>query len=473
MAAEFLHGVETVDVIVPGQLIRQVRSSVVFLNGIAPIGPVNVPTLVLSSTDDAIFGKPLTGFNIPKALEIIRKIAGGCTVIVNNTFDGTANTVQVTQESQTVVNGALKLAYQPTALVTLFNADNSPTALVAGTDYSIDDYGNFKALSSTVANGTVIKFSYKRLSIGTVTASQLIGTVDGTTGARTGFKTADLVYNLFGFNPKVIIAPLFTPLSGVSQEMIAAATKFKGVALLDAPLGTTVSQAIAGRGPSGAFGFNTSSKFANLYYPQAVTYDTATNSNQPFPLSAFMAGVIVKNDLDNGYWFSPSNKPINIAIKGEIDLTFNPSDASTQVNQLNAAGINTIANTFGTGILSWGNRNASYPLSNDADNFISVNRGSSQIKDTLEQAALKYADQPLNSALVDVIKEDGNNFVNSLIQRGALLPGSRVEYFPEDNSAPELAAGHITFRITELTPAPAERITYKHYLDISLYQSLK
>lgn len=473
MAADFLHGVETLEVVTQGQLIQQVRSSVIFLNGISPIGPKNVPTVVLSPTDDTIFGKPLTGFNIPKTLEIIRKIAGGCIVVVNNVFDSTANTVQVTQEAQTVTNGVLKLTNEPVGAVTVFNSDNSAATIVAGTDYKIDEYGNFKALSSLVANGTVFKFSYKKLSISTVTASQLIGTVDGTTQARTGFKTADLCYNLFGYNPKIIISPLFTTLSGVSAEMISVAQKFEGTALLDTPLGTSRSVAIAGRGPSGTFGFNTNAEEADLLFPWVVSYDTATNSNQPFPQSAFKAGVMVKNDLDNGYWFSPSNKPINIAIKGEVDLTFNPSDPNTDVNLLNAAGINTIANTFGTGILTWGNRNASFPTSNDPKNFISVKRTAQQISDTLKQAALRYIDQPLVAALISVIKEDGNNYVNSLIQRGALLVGSEVQYFPEDNSPAELSNGHIVFRLKYLPPAPAERITYKTILDITLYQSLK
>ncbi len=149
------------------------------------------------------------------------------------------------------------------------------------------------------------------------------------------------------------------------------------------------------------------------------------------------------------------------------------NDAGCEANQLNAAGIATLVAGFGTGIRLWGNRSAAYPSSNSVKNFISVRRTDDVVIESMEQAALPYIDLPLTQALIDTIREAGNTFMRTLIQRGAILPGSTVNYNKDDNSAAELANGHITFERVYMTPTPAERITYKDVLDISLLNQFK
>ncbi|HCI1954310.1 TPA: phage tail sheath subtilisin-like domain-containing protein, partial [Pseudomonas aeruginosa] len=131
-----------------------------------------------------------------------------------------------------------------------------------------------------------------------VTPADIIGSVNAA-GLRTGLKAFADSYNLFGFFPKIFIAPGFSPLNSVSVELIAAAEQMQGIAYIDAPIGTTVQQAIAGRGPSGSINFNTSSDRARLCYPHVKVYDTATNSERLEPLSIRAAGLRAKVDNDN------------------------------------------------------------------------------------------------------------------------------------------------------------------------------
>ena len=56
MPANFLHGVETIEVLKGPRPIRQVKTAVVGLIGTAPTGAVNKPTIVLSERDAAAFG---------------------------------------------------------------------------------------------------------------------------------------------------------------------------------------------------------------------------------------------------------------------------------------------------------------------------------------------------------------------------------------------------------------------------------
>src|SRR5690606_30134086 len=119
---------------------------------------------------------------------------------------------------------------------------------------------------------------------------------------------------------------------------------------IDAPAGTTVANAIAGRGPAGSINFNTSSKRAELLYPQLKCYDPATDADIIFPYSAFLAGVRAAVDNNEGFWVSASNHEIKGITGVERDISASINDASTDANMLNEKGITTIFNTFGSGI---------------------------------------------------------------------------------------------------------------------------
>ena len=472
MAVNFLHGVETIEVEIGGQTVNVVKSSVVAIIGIAPKGPTNVLTLCNNETDDANFGKTVPGFNIPKSLQIIRAIAKGSPILVVNVFDPNINTTPVTDETQQVINGALKLASCPIGAVSIKNADGTDATIAAGTDYTIDDFGNFVALSNNVVNGTTYKFTYKKLNDSSVTPTQLIGGVD-VNGNRTGISLFDIAFNTYGFNPKVFISPNYSSLSAISSAFATAANKFRAIYLLDAGYGLSVQQAIAGRGVGGNLVFNTSDERAFLLYPYLKAYDDYAGTDQDYPYSAFMAGVIIATDLNFGYWYSPSNKLITAATGVERVIQWAINDQNCEANLLNAAGITTVAQGYGTGILSWGNRNASFPTSGSIKNFVATRRCDDMVIESLELAALPYIDSPLTQALIDTIREAGNQFMRTLIGRGAILSGSRVLYNPDDNPASQLASGRVVFERIYCTSTPAEGITYKSILDISLLNQFK
>ena len=473
MSLSYLHGVETIESEIGGQAVVIVKSGVIGLIGLAPVGPVNALTLCYNATDDAQFGKAVPGFNIPKTLQIIRSIAGNCPVMVVNVFDITANVLQNTLESQTVTAGRLKLSSSPIGAVTIYESNGTTLAsIVKGTDYTLDAFGNFQVISTVIADTTIYKFSYKSLDESTVTNSQLIGGVDGDNN-RTGMSLYDLAFNTFGFRAKIFIAPTYSSISAIAVALGGLAAKFKAVYELDAPYGTTPSVAIAGRGINGSIAtFQTADQRAELLYPYLKTFDDYSNADEDYPYSAFKAALMVLVDNTSGYWYSSSNQQIKAATGSErpIEWSF---DSDSEANQLNAAGITTIAAGFGTGILAWGNRNASFPISADVKNFINIRRTDDIVTESMALAAIPSLDKPIDQAFIDNLRETGNNLMRTLIQRGAVLPGSRVVYNKADNSPSELAAGHIVFERIYMVPTPAERITYNDILDITLLSQLK
>ena len=64
MAANYLHGVETVEMLTGARPVSIVKSAVIGLVGIAPVGAKNALTLVQSSADAAQFGSQVPGFSI-------------------------------------------------------------------------------------------------------------------------------------------------------------------------------------------------------------------------------------------------------------------------------------------------------------------------------------------------------------------------------------------------------------------------
>jgi uncharacterized protein len=469
----YLHGIETIDLSSGPVPVTIVKSAVIGLIGIAPQGPVNTLIQVNSASDAAQFGAPVPGFNIPQALNAIFQ-QGVASVLVVNVFDPTNSAMftAVVAESHSIVNGQAKLTYYPVGTVTILDSAGDPVSYVKNTDYTLDAYGNFKIISAAITD-TTLKFTYHKLNPAGINSGIIIGDYDAETGIRTGLQLFDVAKNTYGYNAKILIAPTYSSTAAIATEMLAKAELYRAVALLDAASGISVSTAIANRGVGAATNFSTSSKRAFLLYPQLKAYDIATDSNIDFPYSQFMAGVIAATDNSLGYWYSPSNKNITGITGVERQISSGANDIGSDANQLNAAGITTIFNTFGSGLRSWGNRSAAYPTITTADNFLAVQRTADVVHESLEDAALQFIDQPINQALIDAIRETGNAFMRTLIQRGALITGSRVEFNKSNNPDEEIAAGHLTFDLVFMVPTPAERITFQSFIDISLLSSLK
>lgn len=338
-------------------------------------------------------------------------------------------------------------------------------------DYTLD-VGNgiiTKVRDGNLVTGDIVSYDY--LDPSKVTASDIIGEVDAD-GNRSGMQAFKDCMGMLGFKPKLLIAPGYSTISGVSVEMISMAGLMRAVSFIDAPVGTTFQEALEGRGPYGSIEFTTSSDRAVLCYPHVYAWDTVSNAEHLEPASQFFAGLQAAVDIEKGYWWSLSNQEIKEVTGMELPLSADITDPSTEVNALNEAGITTIYNAYATGFRSWGNRSAAWPTNTSPRNFVAIRRVADVIHESLELATLQFLDMPISDALIDAIRETGNAFIRTQIMRGALMPGSHVLWDPNDNPVTEIALGHLTFEIVMMPPPPLERVTYMSYLDINLLGSL-
>lgn len=477
--ASFLHGVETIEIDRGPRPIRGVRTAVVGLVGTAPIftvdgemATVNEPVLILSDRDARRrFGPQMEGYTIPQALDAIFDQGSGIAIVVN-VFDP-----EVHRSSQAATEKTFdaddEIALDHPGVMNLVVQDQAETAThEAGTDYTVNAATGVitRLEGGAIAAGATVSVAYDYADPGEITSAEIIGEVDGS-GNRTGMQGFLDTYNMMGFFPKILIAPVYGETNAVATEINVMAGHLRAVGLVDAPVGTTFADAIAGRGPDGSINFNYSSDRMVLCYPHLKVYDAEADENRLEPYSQRLAGVICATDAEAGYWTSPSNSEIKGIVGVERRLSAMINDPNTEVNLLNENGIVTVFNSFGSGLRVWGNRSAAWPSVTHPKNFIPIRRVADMLHESVELSMLQFIDRPINQALIDDIRESVNSFIRTLIGRGALIDG-KCSYDPAKNEATQIAAGHLVFDIEFMPPTPAERITFESFINIELLNQL-
>ena len=407
MPASFLHGVETIEITKGARTIQTVKTAVVGIVGTAPINEVDAEFKTINT--------PTLILNETEAVKYFGKQKNGFTI--------------------------------PQALQAIF------------------DQGAGIAIVINVFDPA------KHETVSDVRVADIIGSVDAVTGKRTGMKAFEECYSLFGYYPKTIIAPVYCEEATVVTEMNTICNKIRAMGIVDAPVGATVQDVITGRGPQGTINFNTSSERIILCYPHLKVYDAESDSIKLQPYSQRLAGVIAAKDVDRGYHWSPSNTEIQGIVGTERQLTSMINDPTSEVNTLNEAGIVTVFNSYGSGFRTWGNRSAAYPSTTHPTNFINVRRTADILHESVEYSMLQFIDYPIDDGLIDSICETVNQFIRTLIGRGALIDG-KCSYNEDKNPSTEIANGHLLFDIEFMPPTPAERITFESYIDIELLKSL-
>ena len=448
----FLHGVEVIEVDAGARPIEAVSASVIGLLGSAFQGPVNIPTLITSrGKAEETFGVEGT---IKAAIDAIFDQISGRVVVVN-ALDPAIHKTNVAagafRFSAQGLGGTLDVGKTRLIASTVEVTDNA-----GNTTYDVDDDYTFDAATgiftrvptgAIAAGGNVkITFDYvdeSKITDANITASALkLVEAESVTGAK----------------PRIIIAPEFTsrvtratpvaPITAVpvTSGLIAVADRLRAVIVADGP-GTTDADAIAYRGLL-------SSRRVYLVDPEVRLSDGAGGTDDA-PASARVAGVIVKNDRERGYWSSPSNREILGVLGTSRAVTFTLGDENSSANLLNADQVATIIRLNGYRL--WGNRTTS----DDAKwAFLGVVRTADIINESLLAAHLWAIDRNLTKTYIEDVVESVNDFLRRLIAQGAILSG-RCWADPDLNDAAARDAGRVYFDFEFDPPSPAERITFR------------
>ncbi len=447
MAAAFHHGSETIRVDGGSSPVYTVDGAITAIIGTAPTGAVNELTLCQSKKDFARFGT-LTGkgFTLPDAANIFTRYQSGIAYVVN-VCDPSKHKSGVSGEALTVDPDTLIAYTAHPALQDDVVINDNGAPLQQGRDYTIVDAITGEIRFKTKPTAPTADYSYTDPS--KVTEADIIGAYVGSTGKRTGMELVTEGFNRFGADAKIVIAPEFDQTATCAAALTILAEKLNAIAYIDAPKGTNLSQALTGRGNLGGINFNTSSDRAQLFFPHVIGLLGIES------LATHAAGLRMKTDVENGYWFSISNRELQGVTGLEVGLTARVDDPQSETNRLNEKGITTVFNSYGTGYRLWGNRLACFPTVSHIKNFETAQRTGDVIDESLRRFDLQYMDLPIDQALLDCLLEGYRTYFGTLKS----IVGFSVELDHDYDLADAFSKGQVPI-VYEYTPKlPMERAT--------------
>lgn len=426
--------------------VTQVDGAIIGIIGTAPVGAVNELKLCVSKKDFAQFGNVLDkGYTLPDALDIIGRYQAG-QVYAINVLDPAKHKTQVSTESIAINSDTLMGQTANAGLITL-TLNSESGALTDGVDYTANLLtGEIKL----TAPKTSITATYTYADPSKVTEADIKGAIDVSTGARTGFELLKAGFNQFGADAKIILCPDYDTKAGMAAALETLASNLNAVAYIQAPKATTLSKAITGRGPEGAINFKTSSDRAHLFFPH-VTGERGTLES----LATHAAGLRMKTDVEQGYWYSTSNRQLKGVIGVEMPLTARLDDIQSETNRLNAVGITTVFNSFGTGFRLWGNRLANYPTVTHISNFEVVQRTADLIDESIRRVQLQFIDMPIDEALLDALLGTVETYMSTLKS----IVGFSVMLDPDADLVDAFSQGKVPIQYDFTPKIPAELIS--------------
>ena len=447
MAAAYHHGTETIRIDGGSNPVYTVDGAITAIVGTAPVGAVNELTVCQTKQDFAQFGGELTaqGFTLPDAAHIWTRYGSGVAYVVN-VCDPAKHKTTVSNEVLTVDPVTLTAKTAKPALQSDYTLTDGGNTLTENTHYTINTLTG-EIIYKTKPNSPKISYTYTDPT--KVLAVDIIGAYVAATGKRTGLGLLTEGFNRQGADAKIIIAPDFDRHTIVRAAREVIAGQLKAIAYVAAPQGTSLSKALEGRGPLSTINFKTSSDRCQLFYPYVVGLlgleSRATHA----------AGLRMKTDVEQGYWFSISNRELLGVTGVEIGLTARADDPQSETNRLNEKGITTVFNSYGTGYRMWGNRLACFPTTSHIKNIEVAQRTGDLIDESLRRAELQYVDRPIDEALLDSLLETVRTYMSTLPS----IVGFSLSLDYDYDLVDAFSKGQVPIVYSYTPKIPAERLT--------------
>lgn len=471
MAEQFLHGIEIIEQSDGLRPIQTVKSSVIGLVVTAPdadetVFPLNEPVLILSDPRKAA-KLDTTGNGLGTAKDAIDAIydQDGAAVVVVRVADGddifeTWSNILGDQTAKTGVWALLtskaKNGYTPKLItvpgymgqriegaVTVINVvsggsgyTSPPTVVITPAS---GDHGVGAQAEAVVVAGAVTQVKIKRSGFNYGSAPTISFTGGGGSGA-TATATIGNAAN-----------PVVAELQGIADRL-------RAIILVDGP-NSTDEAAVIYRNDWG-------NKRIYITDPWPLVFDTDLSTVVAQPPSPRVAGMISRMDRERGFWWSPSNQIMYGVIGTARPVDFNISDPNSQANYLNEHEVSTIVREDGFRL--WGNRTtASDPLWA----FLPVRRTADMVYESIERAFLWALDRPLTANNILEIAESVNEYLRSLIARGAII-GGKCFIDPSLNTPTVLQSGKLFVSFDIEPPAPLEHLIFHAHRNGQYYEEV-
>lgn len=386
-----------------------------------------------------------------------------------NIFDPSKHRTTVSGESVIIgADGTGKTANSGLlAAPVVKNADGTVTYTEA-TDYDVDLISGTisRITTGTISVNDVLAVDYVYGDPTLVTADDIIGAVDATTGKKSGLQLIDTCFPTSGLLPMSVAMPGFSQHNDVVVAALAQATNinshFKALVIAD------IDDTVAIK-PTDVSGYKNDN---NLVDPDLLTcWGRLSLSSKKYYQSVQLACLMqsVAADNDGVPYESPSNKNYQmdaLIVNGE-ELYLGIDEA----NYLNSQGVITALN-FSGGWKCWGNQTSAYPSNTDIKDCTIVGRNMFHWFST--EVILTYwqkVDKPMTKRLIETILDSLNYRLSALSARQYIL-GGRVEFNSDENNVTDMMAGSLLFHLYFTFPGAAQDMHFVMEYDASYLSAL-
>ena len=426
-----------------------------------PAAAVNKPLLVNNYKEavEAVgWSDDFANYTLCEAISASFRVLNVAPMVLINVLDPTktAHKTAVAETTIQVNNLVANLNEKGMILDNSLVVKNGSSTLTEGDDYSVSfaDDGTLNViLTSTgaAASATSIKVAGNKLNPAGVTAADIVGGVDVSTGAESGLELIRQIYPRFGMTPGILTAPRWSMEATVAAALQAKTREingtFKCVCVID------VSSKSGGalkysdvKTAKEAQGVSSENAYA--------VWGFAKVGDVKYSGSALAAALTAQVDAENTDTpnVSPSNKTLPISGLCLADGTEVIIDQD-QANTVNSYGVATFLNINGWRL--WGNNTAAYPGTSDPkDRWFSVRRFLSWAANTFILTYFQKVDSPANRRLIEAIVDSENVRGAAFVARD-ICARYEISFLEEENPTTDLINGKLTFHqyITPYTPA--------------------
>lgn len=434
--SSYRHGVE-IDIKSDGiQRIKPLATSVVGVVGTAMNGEDRTP-VIIKSIDEAVevFGE---ASNINLKNELNKKIETKNKVITahSDTITAVEGNIEIlskqlaeaTEVEKEVLNSEIKNHEdkKATAKRLKTKAENELKELKAEFDgVDVTEHSLIRSIKAIYSKGSPV----------------VIAVRCNDNEEEEAIKTLTTTKTSLGITPNILIAPTKSHSKSVADALLSAARMLDAVAIIGSDKNDGKEDSL-----------RKSKRYASSRIYMVHGWVDGSNGIGELDATPFVASLIAWNDLENGYWASPSNKTLESVNELINPAHFNMNDSKCDANELNEAGVAVIIREDGYRL--WGSRTLG--KSEDSDHkFLNVRRTTDAIKKMTQRAIFTNTDMPMGPASIEIIKSRIELCLRDLKQDGAIIDGSVWE---EGNTPESMADGIIHFAFDYSPVYPMEQI---------------
>ena len=483
----YFHGVRITESPTPLQIPVAVDSALPVAVGVAPVHRLEVPELAVNNpalifnfpegVADMGYMEPKHWKKFPLSMMLFSQMRVHLVspLVLINVWNPLKDAQDVALVDLPLINGIATID-DPMAMisaVTVHNVDIAEPNYEREKDYSLK-YDGDKLLitvlegSDIPSNAVSLSVIYKQATVYNVTVADIAGGVDPNTNQRTGIELIDEVWLDKQKIPGFILAPGWSHIPEIGGLLTAKAEFLEGeftcMALLDLP--TKGEYSNYRNLPK----WKNDNSYVNAY--AFADWPCTAIGEQVYYASVRMAGMYGQVDSRNGGlpYEQASNKLLSMTNLCDEDGNLIPMLSVKQANYLNENGIGTFINMGGW--RAWGVETTAFPGNTDIKDYErSVRRMFSYVQNVINRTVWQNIDKPIRRLLIDTILLTGNEYLNTLKSRQAII-GGRVEFLRADNNNQGIMSGKMYFRVF-LTPSnAAKELEFNFSYDPSYLDSL-